>query len=130
MSCNQTFPIEDSQGSQFFFDSVEYAATNVDLSVEGETDSDQQVDVTTLSIDSGCCRVKVDPPLYDCGDTTSDGTLTVQFYWTKVLPAVDQVAQLQFPKFNIDQQAKCTGYQLTATVGEFVTGSATFDLKK
>ena len=130
MSCNQTFSFQDSQGSPFFYNSVEYGATNVQLAVEGYDAGDQSVDVTTLSIDSGCCRVKVDPPLFDCGDTNSDGTVTVQFISDGNVPPTDGEYQLEFPKFGLDQKARCTGYTLDAAVGEFVTGSATFDLVK
>jgi len=134
---------EDSQGSTFTFDGVKYGATSVNLQVDGYDAGDQTVDISTLSLASGCCRVKVDPPLYDCGDTTSDGTLTLSFYttagdanstWGVQTPSVSddktETATLVFPKFDINQTARCTSLSLDASVGEFVTGSATFELSK
>ena len=130
---------EDSQGSVFTFNAIPYGATSVNLQVDGYDAGDQTVDISTLSLDSGCCRVKIDPPLYDCGDTTSDGTLTLNFYttsgdanstWGVQTPDMDESATLIFPKFDINQTARCTSLSLDASVGEFVTGSATFELSK
>jgi len=128
MACVSNLTFTDSQGSTFHYNGVEYGATSVSLQVEGLDDTDQTIDGSTLSLDFGCCRQKLAPPLIDCGDTTSDGTLTVNFLWTSQLPPTDGEYLLAFPKFNINQQARCTGYQLDAAVGEYVTGSATFDL--
>lgn len=127
----------DSQGSTFTFNSIAYGATSVNLQIDGYDSGDQTVDLSTLSLPSGCCRPKVDPPLYDCGDTTSDGTLTLNWYCVgdangtvTELPPTDTDADLVFPKFGIDQEARCTSLSLDASVGEFVTGSATFELSK
>jgi len=128
MDCVSNLTFTDSQGSTFHYNGVEYGATSVSLQVEGLDDTDQTIDGSTLALDFGCCRQMLPPPLIDCGDTTTDGTLTVNFLWTSQLPPTDGEYTLQFPKFNIDQQARCTGYQLDAAVGEYVTGSATFDL--
>ena len=138
----------DSQGSTFSLLGAEdgavevfYGATSVNLQIDGYDSGDQTVDLSTLSLPSGCCRPKVDPPLYDCGDTTSDGSLTLNWYCVaKTVEGVEQVAEipqtdvdyklLNFPKFGISQAARCTSLSLDASVGEFVTGSATFELSK
>ncbi len=127
----------DSQGSTFTFNSITYGATSVNLQIDGYDSGDQTVDLSTLSLPSGCCRPKVDPPLFDCGDTTSDGTLTLNWYCVgdengtvTEIPTTDTEATLVFPKFGIDQTARCTSLSLDASVGEFVTGSATFELSK
>ncbi len=127
----------DSQGSTFTFNDITYGATSVNLQIDGYDSGDQTVDLSTLSLPSGCCRPKVDPPLYDCGDTTSDGTLTLNWYCVgdangtvTEIPVTDTEATLIFPKFGIDQPARCTSLSLDASVGEFVTGSATFELSK
>ena len=127
----------DSQGSTFTFNNITYGATSVNLQVDGYDAGDQTVDLSTLSLPSGCCRPKVDPPLYDCGDTTSDGTLTLNWYCVgdangtvTEVPTTETEANLEFPKFGIDQTARCTSLSLDASVGEFVTGSATFELSK
>ena len=134
----------DSQGSTFSLLGAEdgavevfYGATSVNLQIDGYDSGDQTVDLSTLSLPSGCCRPKIDPPLYDCGDTTSDGTLTLNWYCVgdengavKELPTTDEEATLVFPKFGISQSARCTSLSLDASVGEFVTGSATFELSK
>ena len=130
----------DSQGSTFTFNNITYGATSVNLQIDGYDAGDQTVDLSTLSLPSGCCRPKVDPPLYDCGDTTTDGTLTLNWYCVgKTVDGVEQVdqipstdieADLEFPKFGIDQKARCTSLSLDASVGEFVTGSAVFELSK
>ena len=126
----------DSQGSTFTFNNITYGATSVNLQVDGYDAGDQTVDLSTLSLPSGCCRPKVDPPLYDCGDTTSDGTLTLNWYCegangtVKNVPTTEIAANLEFPKFDINQTARCTSLSLDASVGEFVTGSATFELSK
>ena len=134
----------DSQGSTFTFNDIEYGATSVNLQIDGYDAGDQTVDLSTLSLPSGCCRPKVDPPLYDCGDTTSDGTLTLNWYCVgktvgsgqdaveqvDEIPTTDTEATLIFPKFGINQTARCTSLSLDASVGEFVTGSATFELSK
>ncbi len=127
----------DSQGSTFTFNNITYGATSVNLQIDGYDAGDQTVDLSTLSLPSGCCRPKVDPPLYDCGDTTSDGTLTLNWYCVgddngtvKEIPTTDTEATLAFPKLGIDQKARCTSLSLDASVGEFVTGSATFELSK
>ena len=126
----------DSQGSTFTFNNITYGATSVNLQVDGYDAGDQSVDLSTLSLPSGCCRPKTDPPLYDCGDTTSDGTLTLNWYCegdngtVTNVPTTEIEANLEFPKFGIDQLARCTSLSLDASVGEFVTGSATFELSK
>ena len=127
----------DSQGSTFTFNDITYGATSVNLQVDGYDAGDQTVDLSTLSLPSGCCRPKVDPPLFDCGDTTSDGTLTLNWYCVGdengtviEVPTTDTEATLKFPKFDINQTARCTSLSLDASVGEFVTGSATFELSK
>ena len=126
----------DSQGSTFTFNNVTYGATSVNLQIDGYDAGDQTVDLSTLSLPSGCCRPKIDPPLYDCGDTTSDGTLTLNWYCEGAngtvtnIPTTDSEGTLEFPKFGIDQLARCTSISLDASVGEFVTGSATFELSK
>ena len=127
----------DSQGSTFTFNNITYGATSVNLQVDGYDAGDQTVDLSTLSLPSGCCRPKVDPPLYDCGDTTTDGTLTLNWYCVgdangtvTEIPTTETEANLKFPKFGIDQLARCTSLSLDASVGEFVTGSATFELSK
>ena len=128
MACVSNLTFTDSQGSTFHYNGVEYGVTSVSLQVEGLDDTDQTIDGSTLSLAFGCCRQMLPPPLIDCGDTTTDGTLTVNFLWTNQLPPTDGEYPLQFPKFNLNQNAICTGYQLDAAVGEYVTGSATFDL--
>ena len=127
----------DSQGSTFTFNNINYGATSVNLQIDGYDAGDQTVDLSTLSLPSGCCRPKIAPPLYDCGDTTSDGTLTLNWYCVgdangtvTEIPTTDAEATLVFPKFDIDQEARCTSLSLDASVGEFVTGSATFELSK
>ena len=134
----------DSQGSTFTFNSIKYGATSVNLQIDGYDSGDQTVDLSTLSLPSGCCRPKIDPPLFDCGDTTSDGTLTLNWYCVgktvgtgadaveqvDEIPQTDSEATLVFPKFGINQEARCTSLSLDASVGEFVTGSATFELSK
>ena len=127
----------DSQGSTFTFNNITYGATSVNLQIDGYDAGDQTVDLSTLSLPSGCCRQKSEPPLYDCGYTTSDGTLTLNWYCVgdangtvTEIPTTDAEATLVFPKFDIDQEARCTSLSLDASVGEFVTGSATFELSK
>ncbi len=137
-NCDQNFIFEDSQSATFTFNSHTYGVTNVSLNVDGDFGDDtEQQDITTLSIDKGCCRIKVDPILRDCGDITSDGQLTVSFFGEKsdadgggiITPPTDAEYDLVFAKFGISQKAVCTNYSLDASVGEYVTGTATFDLK-
>ena len=138
-SCDQTFVFEDSQSATFKFNDHEYGVTNVSLNVDGDFGDDtEQQDITTLAIGAGCCRIKVDPILRDCGDITSDGQLTVNFFGQKktgdgetgiTTPPTDAEYDLVFEKFGISQKAVCTNYTLDASVGEYVTGTATFDLK-
>jgi len=129
MACVSSLTFLDSQGSPFTYNGQEYGATSVSLSVEGQDSTDQSVDVSTLSLDFGCCRQKAPPPLIECGDTTSDGVLTVNFISDGTLPPLDGPYTLTFPKFNLNQKATCTGYTLDAQVGEYVTGSATSNLE-
>lgn len=129
MACESNLTFQDSQASPFFYNAVEYGATSVSLSVEGEDSGDQTVDISTLALDFGCCRQKAPPPLKECGDTTSDGIITLNFLSHGVVPPLNTAYQLIFSKFGIDQLAVCTGYTLDAQVGEYVTGTATFDLQ-
>ena len=50
----------DSQGSTFTFNDIAYGATSVNLQIDGYDSGDQTVDLSTLSLPSGCCRPKVD----------------------------------------------------------------------
>ncbi|MGI9446240.1 MAG: hypothetical protein ACR2NI_01135, partial [Pirellulales bacterium] len=79
-------PFTDSQSTTLTYDTAEYFCTSIVRNAEGAGDlTDQRVDVSTLDLASGSCRVYQDPPLKDCGTGGADGTVTfqVEFYGTE-----------------------------------------------
>lgn len=128
-------PFTDSQATTLNYNSVEYFCTSIVRNAEGAGDlTDQRVDVSTLDLASGSCRVYQDPPLKDCGTGGADGTITFQvdFYGTEE-PQLNQSLDLVIKQTIsgaegeiYNGKATCTSASTTWATGEVVTGSATF----
>lgn len=129
-------PFEDSQDTTLTFAGTEYKCTNIQRSTEGGGDvADQRIDVSTLDLASGSCRVFQEPPLVDCGVGGSDGktTFTVDFYGSESIP-VNTSAALVIQDTSeggatiFTGPATCTSCSTTWAVGELVVGNATFSV--
>ena len=124
-------PFTDSQNTTLTYNGTTYECTSIVRNTEGAGDlTDQRVDVSTLDLASGSCRVYQDPPLKDCGSGGENGTKTFQvdFYGTQEPPLNDSltlvISQSGGDIFN--GNATCTSASSTWATGEVVTGSATF----
>lgn len=126
-------PFTDSQATTLTYNTVEYFCTSIVRNAEGAGDlADQRVDVSTLDLASGSCRVYQDPPLKDCGTGGADGTITFQvdFYGNeepKINESLDLVIQQEGGGI-FSGKATCTSASTTWATGEVVTGSATFSV--
>ena len=124
-------PFTDSQNTTLTYNGTTFYCTSIVRNTEGAGDlTDQKVDVSTLDLASGSCRVYQDPPLKDCGSGGANGTRTFQvdFYGTEE-PELNSsltlvIAQDDGEIFN--GNATCTSASNTWATGEVVTGSATF----
>ena len=59
-------PFTDSQDTTLVYDGVTYYCTSIVRNAEGGGDiTDQKIDVSTLDLASGSCRVYQNPPLVD-----------------------------------------------------------------
>ena len=131
-------PFTDSQATTLTYNSVEYFCTSIVRNAEGAGDlTDQRVDVSTLDLPSGSCRVYQNPPLKDCGTGGADGTVTFQidFYGNeepKLNTSFDLVIQQKGVGTDgadvtiFGGKATCTSASTQWVTGEVVTGSATF----
>ena len=128
-------PFTDSQATELTYNNVTYYCTSIVRNAEGAGDlTDQRVDVSTLDLASGSCRVYQDPPLKDCGTGGADGTITFQvdYYGTEEPPlnqSLDLVIKQTVSGVEgeiYNGKATCTSASNTWAVGEVVTGSATF----
>ena len=131
-------PFTDSQSTELTFNGTQYYCTSILRNTEGAGDvTDQRVDVSTLDLISGSCRVYQAPPLIDCGAGGENGTRTFQvdFYGTEEPPLNESLTLVIEQKgigtdgadveiFN--GNATCTSASNTWATGEVVTGSATF----
>ena len=128
-------PFTDSQATELTYNSVIYYCTSIARNTEGAGDlTDQRVDVSTLDLPSGSCRVYQDPPLKDCGTGGENGTVTfqVEYYGTEE-PPLNQSLDLVIKQTVggsegeiFSGKATCTSASNTWATGEVVTGSATF----
>ena len=128
-------PFTDSQATPLTYNAEEYFCTSIVRNAEGAGDlSDQRVDVSTLDLISGSCRVYQDPPLKDCGTGGADGTITFQvdFYGAEEPPLNQSLDLVIKQTINAVEgeiyngKATCTSASTTWAVGEVVAGSATF----
>ena len=128
-------PFTDSQSTELAYNNVTYYCTNITRNAEGAGDlTDQRVDVSTLDLASGSCRVYQDPALKDCGAGGADGTITFQVdYYGREEPPLNQSLDLVIKQTVSGEEseiyngkATCTSASNTWAVGEVVTGSATF----
>ena len=131
-------PFTDSQATELTYNTETYYCTSIVRNTEGAGDlTDQRVDVSTLDLTSGSCRVYQDPPLKDCGTGGADGTITFQVdYYGTEEPPLNQSLDLKIEQKGVGKdgadvetyngKATCTSASNTWAVGEVVTGSATF----
>ena len=124
-------PFTDSQNTTLVYNNVTFFCTSIVRNTEGAGDlTDQRVDVSTLDLASGSCRVYQDPPLKDCGTGGANGTVTFQvdFYGTEE-PQLNSSLTLVISQDDgeiFNGNATCTSASNTWATGEVVTGSATF----
>ena len=128
-------PFTDSQNTTLTFNTTQFYCTQIVRNTEGAGDlTDQRVDVSTLTLDSGECRVYQDPPLKDCGAGGANGTKTFQvdFYGTEE-PELNEPLSLVISQDGVNifsGNATCTSASNTWATGEVVTGSATFAVEE
>ncbi len=128
-------PFTDSQATTLTYNAAEYYCTSIVRNAEGAGDlTDQRLDVSTLDLPSGSCRVYQDPALKDCGPAGADGTVTFQvdFYGPEE-PKLNESLDLLIKQTVggvegdiFDGKATCTSASTTWATGEVVSGSATF----
>jgi hypothetical protein len=106
--------IPDSQGTTFTFNSVDFIAKNVKRKA-----SRGNVDVTPLSATSGSTRVYQPAPLVDGDSITCE-------YWGKTEPDRAAAHTISCSALGITGSALCTDFELTAQVGEYIVGNASF----
>ena len=124
-------PFTDSQNTTLTYNGTQYYCTSIARSTEGAGDvTDQRVDVSTLDLASGACRVYQSPPLVDCGAGGENGTRTFQvdFYGPDEPPLNASLTLVinQDDGVIFNGNATCTSASNTWATGEVVTGSATF----
>ena len=131
-------PFTDSQDTTLTYNGTQYYCTSIVRNTEGAGDvTDQRVDVSTLDLASGSCRVYQSPPLVDCGAGGANGTRTFQvdFYGTEEPPlnasltlVIEQkgVGDAGADVSIFNGNATCTSASNSWVTGEVVTGSATF----
>ena len=131
-------PFTDSQDTTLTYNGTQYYCTSIVRNTEGAGDvTDQRVDVSTLDLASGSCRVYQNPVLVDCGAGGANGTRTFQvdFYGTEEPPLNESltlvISQAGVGDAGADVEifngnATCTSASNTWATGEVVTGSATF----
>lgn len=133
-SQDTTLTYEDKDGAP-----VTYYCTSIVRNAEGGGDlTDQKIDVSTLDLVSGACRVYQNPPLQDCGAGGASGTRSFQidFYGPDdidlndsrnlIIKQVQKVGEAAVTIFDGD--ATCTSCSTTWATGEVVSGSATFSV--
>lgn len=138
-------PFTDSQDTTLSYadkegTAVVYHCTSIVRNAEGGGDlTDQKVDVSTLDLGSGACRVYQNPPLQDCGAGGADGTISFQidFYGTddidlnasrKLIIKQAGVGDAGADVEIFNGNATCTSCSTTWATGEVVSGSATFSV--
>lgn len=109
-------PVADSQGTTFTFNSVTFTARNVKVKR-----TQTYVDVTPLSAAAGSTRQMQAAPLVDGDQITCE-------YWGTTAPARGTSAAIACATLGISGNAVCEDFELTAAVGELITGNATFRL--
>lgn len=124
-------PFTDSQNTTLTYNGTLFYCTSIVRNTEGAGDvTDQRVDVSTLDLVSGSCRVYQAPPLVDCGAGGANGTRTFQvdFYGTEEPPLNDSLTLVISQEGGeiFSGNATCTSASNTWATGEVVTGSATF----
>ena len=120
-------PVADSQGTTFTFGGVEFSATNVKVKKTGKG-YDQDVDVSTLDLASGADKVYEAPALYDYGPAGRSVEISLSYLGDDE-PDTENEALLVCAKFGLNDQARCTEFELEAAVGEKIKGTATFVIK-
>ena len=126
--------VTDSQGSTVTFDTITFKATKVSIVFGGGSSSgggDSQIDVSHLGLASGSNKEYQTPPLAEVASAGGAGVvaqITIDFL------------DLEKPELNVEKsidlgaklavkgQAKCTEYNLDASVNDVIRGTAKFDL--
>lgn len=128
-------PFTDSQDTTLTYNGTQYYCTSIVRNAEGAGDlTDQKIDVSTLDLASGSCRVYQEPALIDCGAGGANGTRTFQvdFYGpdepelnTSLTLKIEQTQSGSVVEIY-NGNATCTSASSTWATGEVVTSSATF----
>ena len=109
-------PVASSQGTTFTFNSVPFVAKNVKVKR-----SQAYVDVTDLAAAAGSTRVLQAAPLVDGDEITCE-------YWGTTAPSRGTAATITCSTLGISGNAVCEDFELTAAVGDLISGNATFKL--
>lgn len=120
-------PVPSSQGTTFTFGGVEFSATNVKVKKTGKG-YDQDVDVSTLALADGADKVYEAPALYDYGPAGRSVEISLSYLGDDE-PNTETEATLVCAKFGLNDQARCTEFELEAAVGEKIKGTATFVIR-
>ena len=120
-------PVPSSQGTTFSFGGVEFSATNVKVKKTGKG-YDQDVDVSTLALADGADKVYEPPALYDYGPAGRSVEISLSYLGDDE-PNTENEATLVCAKFGLNDQARCTEFELEAAVGEKIKGTATFVIR-
>jgi hypothetical protein len=127
-------PVTDSQGSTVTFNGITFKATKVSVTYGGgaaTSSSNSQIDVSHLGLASGSDKEYQAPPLAEVQSSSGAGviaTISMDFLdLQKPVLNVTQAIDLG-AKLAIKGTAKCTEYNLDASVNDVIRGSAKFDL--
>ena len=126
-------PFTDSQNTTLTYNGTAFYCTSIVRNAEGAGDlTDQKVDVSTLDLASGACRVYQNPPLVDCGAGGENGTRTFQVdFYGEDEPELNESLMLVISQDGgeiFNGNATCTSASNTWATGEVVAGSATFSV--
>ena len=125
--------VEDSQGTWFVFNAKKFRATKITRSHGGSgsaASSTSQVDVSHLGLASGSNKEYQSPPLNEVSSSGGTGvlaTISVDFLGLEEPDLAEHAIDLG-AKLKVSGKARCTEYNVTASVNEVLKGSATFEL--
>ena len=126
-------PVTTSQDSTITFDAITFKATKCSVSFGGgsSSSSDNTIDVSHLGLADGANKEYQNAPLAEvasAGGTGVVATITVDFLDLQK-PELNVTKAIDLgQKLAIKGTARCTEYQLDATVNDVIRGTAKFDL--
>lgn len=129
-----TTTYEDAQGTTVLYDGNEFKATKVTVKIgsgSSSSSSKSQIETSDLSLPSGAEKNYQAPPLVEPENSSGSaalGSVTIDFIGLENPRRNTELAIDLGAKLKIKGTAKCTDYQLEASVNDILRGSANFEL--